>query len=477
MKHTARTGMAKAGRAKDTMLVSRRRALLGGAALVLAAPAAGCGLFDEDEKPIIVGRRENVLSVGAGLTVDPADTTVISLPAPVPVPAWPQPGRVTSHESVNAALPGMSMSATGAANSTDPIGLKQIWSARIGVGANGAGVLAAQPMVDGGRVFTMDGAGVLTAFSLHSGEQIWRTPTKPRKMRSSNIGGGLTVVDGIVYVVDGVAESLALDAHDGTIKWRVDVGTPGRSAPTVVNGHMVFGTIDERLIALEAATGRQLWTYAATPSATVVFGQPAPAIVDNVVLAGFGSGDIVAVRIETGESVWSDTLGAAGGRNSVMDFSSIHGLPVIADGTAYVISLGRVLVALDMRSGRRLWERTVSGKDGLVVSGNWLFVLSADQQLACLDRLSGHVRWVSTLPRFRKTKSQKGAIVWSGPLLANGQLICVSDFNRQAMVSVDAVTGKVGPTARLGSTSGLAPTASDGKLLLITDDGRLTAYG
>ncbi|WP_428375525.1 PQQ-binding-like beta-propeller repeat protein [Lichenicoccus sp.] len=441
--------------------MSRRRALLGGAALALAAPAAGCGLFDEDAKPILVGRRENVLSVGAGLTVDPADTRTISLPAPVPVPSWPQPGRVPSHESVNAAVSGM----------------RPVWSARIGVGANGAGVLAAQPVVDGGRVFTMDGAGVITAFALESGEQIWRTPTKPRKMRSSNIGGGLTVADGTVYVVDGVAESLALAAHDGTVKWRVDVGTPGRSAPTVVNGRMVFGTIDERLIALETGSGRQLWNYTATPSATIVFGQPAPAVVENVVLAGFGSGDIAAVRLETGEAVWSDTLGAAGGRNSIMDFSSIHGLPVITDGTAYVISIGRVLTALDMRSGRRLWERTVSGKDGLVVVGDWLFLLSTDAQLACLDRISGHVRWVSQLPRFRNTKTQKGAIVWSGPVLANGRLICVSDFSKQTMISVDALSGAVGPATKLKSTTGLTPTVAAGKLLLITDDGRLTAYG
>ena len=130
-----------------------------------------------------------------------------------------------------------------------------------------------------------------------------------------------------------------------------------------------------------------------------------------------------------------------------------------------------------MRSGRRLWERTVSGKDGLVVAGNWLFVLSADQQLACLDKISGHVRWVTVLPRFRKPKSQKQAIVWSGPVLANGRLICVSDFPRQGMVSVDARTGKMGETMKMKSTSPLTPVVAHGLLLVVTDDGRLTAYG
>ena len=209
----------------------------------------------------------------------------------------------------------------------------------------------------------------------------------------------------------------------------------------------------------------------------MVFGQPAPAIVDGVVLAGFGSGDIAAVRLETGEPVWSDTLGASGGRNAVMDFSSIHGLPVIDNGTAYVISLGQVLTAIDMRSGRRLWERTVSGKDNLVVAGDWLFVLSTDQQLACLDKADGHVRWVSVLPRFRKPNSGKGAIVWTGPVLANGRLICVSDDNKQAMISVDATTGAVGRTTRLESQSRIAPILAGGMLLVVTDDGRLTAYG
>ena len=454
------TSLPKTKSGFDPRPTLSRRAALMAAAAALAAPLAGCGIFDEDEKPIIVGKRENVLATGAGLTVDPSDNAPISLSAAVPVPEWPQPGRVPSHEAVNAELSGM----------------KQRWSVPIGVGTNG-GVLAAQPVVAYGRVYSMDAEGVITAFALETGERIWHTPTKPKKMRSSNLGGGLTVSDGIVYVVDGVAESLALDAKTGEIKWRVDVGTPGRSAPTVVGSRMVFGTIDERLVALDTTDGRQIWTYSASASATIVFGQPAPAIVDNVALAGFGSGDVAAIRMETGEPVWSDTLGAAGGRDSIMDFSSIHGLPVIAGGTAYVISVGQVLTAIDMRSGRRLWERTVGGKDGLVVAGNWLFLLSADQQLACLDRISGHVRWVTILPRFQKSKSQKQPIVWNGPVLANGRLICVSDFPRQGIISVDAVSGKIGETLRLKTTAPLAPTVAQGLLLVVTDDGRLTAYG
>lgn len=439
--------------------IGRRAALLGGLG-VLALPMAGCGIFDEEKKPVLAGRREDVLSVGAGLTVDESDTTLISLPEPVMEPDWRQPGRVPSHESINARTGGMN----------------QLWSQSLGAG-QGGGVLAAEPVVAGGHVYAMDGRGVVGAYDLSSGARLWRTDTKPKKSRSSNVGGGLTYADGIVYVVDGVAETLALDAASGAVKWRVNVGTPGRSAPTVVDGRMFFGTIDERLFALDIVAGRQLWVYQASASQTIVFGQPAPAVVGGTVLAGFGSGDIAALRAETGELLWSDTLGSTGGRNSILDFSSVHGLPVISDGTAYVISVGQVLTAIDLRSGRRLWERTVAGKDGLVVTGQWLFLLSQDQQLACLDKSNGHVRWVTVLPRFRRPKPQKGAIGWTGPLLVNGKLVCVSDFPKMGLITVDAVSGKIGPAMKLASTSGIAPIAAGGRMLLITDDGKLSAYG
>ena len=275
----------------------------------------------------------------------------------------------------------------------------------------------------------------------------------------------------------GSLKSLALDASTGAVKWRTNVGTPGRSAPTVVDGRMFFGTIDEKLFALDIANGKQIWMYQATASETIVFGQPAPAVVGRTVLAGFGSGDIAALRAETGELLWSDTLGSTGGRNSILDFSSVHGLPVISDGTAYVISVGQVLTAIDLRSGRRLWERTVAGKDGLVISGGWLFLLSQDQQLACLDKSNGHVRWVTVLPRFRRPKPQKGAIVWTGPLLANGELICVSDYPKQGMIAVDAVTGKIQRTQSLRTAGVMTPIAAGGHMLVVTEDGRLKAYG
>ncbi|WP_323993606.1 PQQ-binding-like beta-propeller repeat protein [Nguyenibacter sp. L1] len=452
-------------------VLTRRHALLGGSILPFLA---GCSLFEDDEKPLLAGKRIDVLSTGAGLMVDPDDHTPIAVPAQTMVAEWPQPGRLPTHEGVNLAWSGhmrREWSRDIGAGVSEPDFMA--WAA---LGSNGRGVLQATPIVSNGRIFVGDAQGVIRAYEWPRMRQLWSFTPKPKKMQSSNLGGGFGVAGDILYIVDGVAQTLAVDVATGHVKWRIDTGTPGRSAPTIADGRVFFGTIDERLFAVEAATGKVLWTYTATPADTVIFGQPAPAVVGDVVIAGFGSGDLVALRAESGETVWSDTLGSTNGQESTVDFSCVRGMPVVVDGTVYAISAGSILVAMDLRSGRRLWERAIAGQNSLLVVDNWLYVLSLDQQLACIDRVNGHVRWITQLRRYRRVAAQKDAITWTGPILAGGKLLCVSTLPETGYVTVDPTTGAIGAIGSLPGIVTVAPIVVDGRLLLMTDDGHLLAY-
>ena len=82
----------------------------------------------------------------------------------------------------------------------------------------------------GDRVFAMDSDAVVSAFDLATGRRIWRTETQDDKDRSTNVGGGIATVEGVVYVSTGRADMLALDAGTGAIRWRKPLGSPARSA-------------------------------------------------------------------------------------------------------------------------------------------------------------------------------------------------------------------------------------------------------
>ncbi len=387
---------------------SRRAAL----AASLSAPLAltACGLFDSwfaTKKPPLPGKRESILSAGRGLNVDPNAPKVV-LPPAVRNAGWPQAGGNPAH-----------LMGHLAANDH----LAERWRADIGEGGGYRRVILAQPVVAAGTVFTMDSDAVVSAFSLANGSRRWRTDTKPQDADSTNVGGGLGMDESTLYAVNGLSQLVALDVANGKQKWRRDIGVPGRSAPTIADGRVFLTTIDDRLMTFAASDGRPLWTHKAAEPVTSLLGRPAPAYYRGLVIAGFGSGELAALRADSGSVVWTDGLGAARGAAGVADFLSIRGLPVIDSGQVMAISMGGLLVSTDVPSGRRIWERQVAGEDTPYVAGEWMFVISVEQQLAAVHIADGRIAWITDLPRWEDAEKKSDTLTWYGPLLVADRLI------------------------------------------------------
>ena len=421
----------------------------------------GCSVFDNmvgDSKERLPGKREVVVAARRGLAVDATDKRPLVLPAATPTPEWAQAGGGPTHVVGNVAVSG----------------LAPAWRASIGEGGGYRQKITAQPLVAGGRVLTMDSDAVVTAFDLVTGARQWRTDTRDDKDRSTNVGGGIAVAGGVVYATTGRAEALALDAATGAIRWRKPLGAPARSSPTIADGRLFVTTLDNRLISLSAATGDRQWAYQASAAATTLLGQAAPAVSDGLVVAGFGSGDLVAVRADSGALAWTDSLASARGRNSVADLSAIRGLPVLDHGRVYAIGVGGLLVALDLRSGRRLWEREVGGGETPWLAGDWLFVQTLDQSLAAINREDGRVRWITGLPRYDNPEKRRDPLFWAGPVLAGGKLV-LAGTNEEAL-SIDPVTGTILGKQELRGAAAIAPVAAGGSLFIVTDDGTIQAF-
>jgi outer membrane protein assembly factor BamB len=170
---------------------------------------------------------------------------------------------------------------------------------------------------------------------------------------------------------------------------------------------------------------------------------------------------------------WSDNLGAAAGRTSLVDLSAITGMPVIDSQVVYAISLGGLLVANDLRSGRRLWEREAAGAQTPWVAGDWLFLVTTDQQVAAVAKQDGTVAWLTQLPRYDNPEKQEDPIEWAGPVLVANRLV-LGGGNQKA-VAVSPYTGKVLGSEDLPDASLIAPVVASGTLLMVTNDGSLVA--
>ncbi len=129
------------------------------------------------------------------------------------------------------------------------------------------------------------------------------------------------VVDGIMYTTGSWSVVFANDARTGELIWKHDPKVPkswgAKACCDVVNrgvavwkGKVYVGTIDGRLVALDAATGDVIWdvnTIDRTKSYTIT---GAPRIVKDKVIIGNGGaeydvrGYITAYDTETGKQMW-----------------------------------------------------------------------------------------------------------------------------------------------------------------------------
>jgi outer membrane protein assembly factor BamB len=437
------------------LALSRRGALLAPLAL------AGCDTVDSwfsTKKVPLAGKRESVETGPRGLKPD-TGVARIELPPPVRNAGWPQahgnPAHVMGHLAVGASL-------------------KEAWTSGIGEGGGYRRKILAQPVVADGSVFSMDSDGQVSAFSLADGSRLWRFDTKNDEADSTNIGGGLAVDKGVVYAVNGIGDLVALNAGKGDVRWRKSLNAPARSSPTVAEGRLFITMIDDRLLALTTDDGSTLWSHRGLGGGTPMLGQPAPAYSKGIVVAGFGSGEIAAMHADTGNPVWSDSLGASRLHSALTDFTAIRGAPAIANNLVYAIGMGGLAVAIDLPTGRRVWERQISGEDSPCLAGNWVFLVSVEQELVALDARDGRIAWVTLLPRWDDEEKHRDPYTWYGPILAGDRLI-VTGTNQQAL-AVSPYTGAIlGKQSLSGVASPVAPVVAESTLLVVTDDARLMA--
>lgn len=129
------------------------------------------------------------------------------------------------------------------------------------------------------------------------------------------------VVDGVVYVSSAWSKVFALDAATGRELWRFDPEVPGGKAVhaccdvvnrgvAVTDGRVFIGTIDGRLIALDARTGAELWSARTTDIAEPYTITGAPRVMKGLVVIGNGGaelgvrGYVTAYDAATGRQVW-----------------------------------------------------------------------------------------------------------------------------------------------------------------------------
>jgi outer membrane protein assembly factor BamB len=431
---------------------------------LMSSLLAGCGILNRGSGPRTptIGNRTAVLTTEAVIEVDPAlAASPVTVPAPVANADWPQPGGNPAKAMVHVNL--------------GPAPARQ-WHVSIGTGSSPTARLASEPVVAGGRVYTIDTRAMVRAFDANTGAQVWETRVRGEGASGATLfGGGVSFDNGRLYVTNGAGDAAALDAATGAQQWQVRPGGPLRGAPTVAAGSVYVLSQDNQLYALNAENGRTQWTGTGAVELAGVFGTAAPAFAQSTVVAGFSSGELTAYRYENGQVVWQDALARTGVSTIVGNLSDIDADPVVDNGRVFAVGQGGRMVAVELITGQRAWELNIAGISTPWVAGDWVFVVTDRAQLLAVSRASGKVRWMTQLQRYRSpTNERSGPVFWRGPVLAGGNLVLASSTGHIAFVN--PVDGTLGRTVRQPVGISLPPVVANGVMYVLDDSGMLSAY-
>ncbi|MDQ3514273.1 MAG: PQQ-like beta-propeller repeat protein [Chloroflexota bacterium] len=282
----------------------------------------------------------------------------------------------------------------------------------------------------------------IVAFDAYDGSVRWQASLP------GPILGGLAIEDGLVFVATeseretlppdeqdetasaeepwldfpvrlGLAGLVAFDRFSGDVRWRVttefSADVSHSITPSVSQGLVILRSPTGSMTAFEAGTGGEVWTLAARPIPAdqsaggnglgpidPLRGPNGVAISGGTIYAANLSGGLTAVDLLSGRVIWE----------TANDQSSVTLAPVVAGGRAYVVLRGRAveegppgparLVAVDISTGEDIWGRDFSPWEfhdqPLDVTGNTLLVPFGTAQgtiVLALDAASGVEVWRS----------------------------------------------------------------------------------
>ncbi|MEO1475605.1 MAG: PQQ-binding-like beta-propeller repeat protein [Pseudomonadota bacterium] len=392
------------------------------------------------------------------LEADPemVDVPVI-LPVATPIVEWPQagarPNKVVGHT-------------TAAAN------FEIEWRVKAADGTDRSNALSSPPVASATTIFLIDGEQTVRAFDVETGRRLWSADLKSGSRRDRrSFGGGIAVAGDQLVASSGFGFITLLDGETGDEIWRRDLGSPVSGAPTIKDDRILVVTQNNEVFALTLATGDIEWSDQAIAESARVLGAPSVAAIEDLVVAPFSSGEVIAYLSSNGRRLWSDALTRSGRFTPISALNDIAARPVLRAGLVYAASQSGVLAAIDGRSGQRVWSQPIGSVQAPALVGEYLFVSGVEGQVACLASNNGAVIWAEQLPRFKNEGKRRGRISYAGPMLASDRVVIASSEGE--LIGLSPQTGEEIDRINLRDPVFIEPIAVGDRMIILTDEGRL----
>ena len=342
-------------------------------------------------------------------------------------------------------------------------GLKfnQLLTIKTGAGIS-SGSYNRQPLLIGDEILTVDADGLIKKFDANSGKLNWEYETNIQSI-TGLIGNDSIIIassrNGELNVYDRISDDL-------TLRWSARLKSEIRSPPVFNSDRLFLRTVDGRLSSISLAEGLIQWSVTHQVPPLSLTGNSAPALYNELVIAGFDDGKMAAFDQASGQVAWEIAVSQPTGRSEIERLVDVDGQFIIRNGVIYVSSYQGRIAAIQAIDGEELWSRKFSSFNAMTMDDNAIYISSDISHIWSIDQRTGSALWKQDVLNARKI---------SAPLLFEDKII-VGDldgyihwFNQ----SDGALIGRLRPNNKRHYST---PFKWDNQIFAMDSDGTLSSF-
>jgi len=298
-----------------------------------------------------------------------------------------------------------------------------------------------QPIYFEGNLCNVSTKGFLRCLDTNTEEILFEVDLKTEFEENYDIiRGGLAYFDDQIVLADGYGQVKVFSGIDGSIIWENNINLPILSAPIIYRGYIYFITLNNKIYAMDFTTGEVKWSFQTIFDDKKSLFTGVPAAIDNIIIAPFSNGEIIAFIYDTGSILWSENVSKVSSLSN-FDIKDIAANPVISDDKIYTLSNNGKLVATNMINGSLAWSLEISGANSPSISNMQLYVIDNESRLFCINKMSGEIYWITQLEENKNGKKSGKSNDWKGPYLINGLLYTLSTHGE--LLSISPITSEI----------------------------------
>ena len=277
----------------------------------------------------------------------------------------------------------------------------------------------ATPVWDAGRIYALGAEGELRCLDAKTGRALWNKNILSDN-GADNLSWGVSasplVVDDKVIVTPGGTEGKAIVAYNkmtGAPVWRSQNDRASYTSPmlvTLAGRRQILAVTAARMVALEPADGKLLWSHPWPTQMGINVSQPIVVGPNRVFIsAGYGKGAALVEIASAGgtlapRTIWENI-------NLKTKFNS----PVYHDGHVYGLDEG-ILSCVNVETGERRWKGGRYGYGQVILANGHLIVTTEGGELALVRADPSGFNEVA------KFAALEGK-TWNVPAIAGGKLL------------------------------------------------------